>query len=168
LKSKLLVAKPKMKKYYLFLLLIALLISSCEKDDFCIEPITPNMIIRFYNATNISETKAVNDLTINISNLDSIYTNVSLDSIVIPLDVTSNQIIYNFSSGTNVDILTIDYEIEEVFVSRSCGFKAIFNNVTITSDVSNDWIIGLTETLENTITIPTINDESAAHVQIFH
>ena len=157
-----------MKKYYLFLSLIALLISSCEKDDFCIEPITPNMIIRFYNATNISETKAVNDLTINISNLDSIYTNVSLDSIVIPLDVTSNQIIYNFSSGTNVDILTIDYEIEEVFVSRSCGFKAIFNNVTITSDVSNDWIIGLTETLENTITIPTINDESAAHVKIFH
>ena len=157
-----------MKKHYLFLSLIALLISSCEKDDFCIEPITPNMIVRFYNATNISETKAVNDLTINISNLDSIYTNVSIDSVVIPLDVTSNQIIYNFSSGTNVDILTIDYEIQEVFVSRSCGFKAIFNNVTITSDVSNDWIIGLTETLENTITIPTINDESAAHVQIFH
>jgi hypothetical protein len=162
------VAKTKMKKYYLFLSLIALLISSCEKDDFCIEPITPNMIIRFYNATNISETKAVNDLTINISNLDSIYTNVSLDSVVIPLDVTSNQIIYNFSSGSNLDILTIDYEIEEVFVSRSCGFKAIFNNVTVTSDVSNDWIIGLTETLENTITIPTIDDESAAHVQIFH
>jgi len=157
-----------MKKYYLFLSLIALLIFSCEKDDFCIEPITPNMIVRFYNATNISETKAVNDLTINISNLDSIYTNVSLDSVVIPLDVTNNQIIYNFSSGSNLDILTIDYEIEEVFVSRSCGFKAIFNNVTITSDVSNDWIIGLTETLENTITIPTINDESAAHVQIFH
>jgi hypothetical protein len=162
------VAKTKMKKYYLFLSLIALLISSCEKDDFCIEPITPNMIIRFYNATNISETKAVNDLTINISNLDSIYTNVSLDSVVIPLDVTSNQIIYNFSSGSNLDILTIDYEIEEVFVSRSCGFKAIFNNVTVTSDVSNDWIIGLTETLENTITIPTIDDESAAHIQIFH
>ena len=157
-----------MKKYYLFLSLIALLISSCEKDDFCIEPITPNMIIRFYNATNISETKAVTDLTVNPNDLDSIYTNVSIDSIVIPLDVTSNQIIYNFSSGTNVDILTIDYEIEEVFVSRSCGFKAIFNNVTVTSDASNDWIIGLTETLENTITIPTIDDESAAHIQIFH
>ena len=157
-----------MKKYYLFLSLIALLISSCEKDDFCIEPITPNMIIRFYNATNITETKAVTDLTVNPNDLDSIYINVSIDSIVIPLDVTSNQIIYNFSSGTNVDILTIDYEIEEVFVSRSCGFKAIFNNVTVTSDVSNDWIIGLTETLENTITIPTIDDESAAHIQIFH
>jgi hypothetical protein len=157
-----------MKKYYLLLSLIALLISSCEKDDFCIEPITPNMIIRFYNATNITETKAVTDLTVNPNDLDSIYINVSIDSIVIPLDVTSNQIIYNFSSGTNVDILTINYEIEEVFVSRSCGFKAIFNNVTVTSDVSNDWIIGLTETLENTITIPTIDDESAAHIQIFH
>ena len=87
-----------MKKYFLFLSLIALLISSCEKDDFCIEPITPNMIIRFYNATNISETKAVTDLTVNPNDLDSIYTNVSIDSIVIPLDVTSNQIIYNFSN----------------------------------------------------------------------
>ena len=84
------------------------------------------------------------------------------------MDVTSNQIIYNFSKGNNQDIITIDYDVEEVFVSRSCGFKAIFNNVTVTSDVSNDWIIGLTETLENTITIPTIENESAAHLQIFH
>ena len=79
-----------------------------------------------------------------------------------------HQIIYNFSKGNNQDIITIDYDVEEVFVSRSCGFKAIFNNVTVTSDVSNDWIIGLTETLENTITIPIIDDESAAHIQIFH
>ena len=75
---------------------------------------------------------------------------------------------YNFSSENNQDILSINYEIEEVFVSRSCGFKAIFNNVTVTSDVSNDWILGLTETLENTITIPTIDNESSAHLQIFH
>ena len=54
-----------MKKYYLSLSLIVLLISSCEKDDFCIEPITPNMIIRFYNATNITQTKPVEDLSVN-------------------------------------------------------------------------------------------------------
>jgi len=53
-------------------------------------------------------------------------------------------------------------------IKNFCGFKAIFNNVTVTSDVSNDWIIGLTETLENTITIPTIDNESSAHLQIFH
>ena len=158
----------KMKKNYFFLLLITLLVSSCEKDDFCIDPITPNMIIRFYDATNPLETKVVTDLSVNPEGLEDLYTSTSLDSILIPLDVTSNQIIYNFSTGTNIDVLTIDYEVEEVFVSRSCGFKAIFNNVTITSDPSNDWILGLTTSLDNTITITTIENESAAHVQIYH
>ena len=157
-----------MKKYYLLLTLIALLVSSCEKDDFCIEPITPNMVIRFYNATNITQTKSVEDLSVTPEGFDELYSNANLDSILIPLDVTSNQIIYNLSSESNIDIITINYDIEEVFVSRSCGFKAIFNNVSVTSDVSNDWIIGLTETLENTITIPTIDNETAAHVKIFH
>lgn len=157
-----------MRKYYLLLTLIALLVSSCEKDDFCIEPITPNMVIRFYNATNITQTKSVEDLSVNPEGFDELYSNANLDSILIPLDVTSNQIIYNLSSESNMDIITINYDVEEVFVSRSCGFKAIFNNVSVTSDVSNDWIIGLTETLENTITIPTIDNETAAHVKIFH
>ena len=157
-----------MKKYYLLLTLIALLVSSCEKDDFCIEPITPNMVIRFYNATNITQTKPVEDLSVTPEGFDELYSNANLDSILIPLDVTSNQIIYNLSSESNIDIITINYDVEEVFVSRSCGFKAIFNNVSVTSDVSNDWIIGLTETLENTITIPTIDNETAAHVKIFH
>ena len=149
-----------MRKYYLLLTLIALLVSSCEKDDFCIEPITPNMVIRFYNATNITQTKSVEDLSVTPEGFDELYSNANLDSILIPLDVTSNQIIYNLSSESNIDIITINYDVEEVFVSRSCGFKAIFNNVSVTSDVSNDWIIGLTETLENTITIPTIDNET--------
>ena len=157
-----------MKNYYFFLMLLLILNSSCEKDDFCIEPITPNMVIRFYNATNITQTKSVEDLSVTPEGFDELYSNANLDSILIPLDVTSNQIIYNLSSESNVDIITINYDVEEVFVSRSCGFKAIFNNVSVTSDVSNDWIIGLTETLENTITIPTIDNETAAHVKIFH
>ena len=153
-----------MKKHYLLLSFIALLVSSCEKDDFCIEPVTPNMVIRFYNATNITQTKSVENLSVNPEGLDELYSNANL----IPLDVTSNQIIYNLSSESNIDVITINYDVEEVFVSRSCGFKAIFNNVSVSSDVSNDWIIGLTETLENTITIPTIDNETAAHVKIFH
>ena len=157
-----------MKKHYLLLSFIALLVSSCEKDDFCIEPVTPNMVIRFYNATNITQTKSVENLSVNPEGLDELYSNANLDSILVPLDVTSNQIIYNLSSESNIDVITINYDVEEVFVSRSCGFKAIFNNVSVSSDVSNDWIIGLTETLENTITIPTIDNETAAHVKIFH
>jgi len=130
-----------MKKHYLLLSFIALLVSSCEKDDFCIEPVTPNMVIRFYNATNITQTKPVENLSVNPEGLDELYSNANLDSILIPLDVTSNQIIYNLSSESNIDVITINYDVEEVFVSRSCGFKAIFNNVSVSSDVSNDWII---------------------------
>ncbi len=157
-----------MKKYYLFLSFFSLLIIGCEKDDFCIDPITPNMIIRFYDATNTLETKSVTNLTVQPEGLEEIYSNVSLDSITVPLDVTENQIIYNLSSEDNQDVLTITYEVEEVFVSRSCGFKAIFNNVIVTSDSTNDWILGLTEFGDNVLTITTIEDESAAHVQIYH
>ena len=107
-------------------------------------------------------------MSVTPEGFDELYSNANLDSILIPLDVTRNQIIYNIYSESNIDIITINYDVEEVFVSRSCGFKAIFNNVSVTSDVSNDWIIGLTETLENTITIPTIDNETAAHVKIFH
>ena len=74
------------------------MVSSCEKDDFCIEPITPKMVIRFYNATNITQTKPVVNLSVNPDGFDELYSNANLDSILIPLDVTSNQIIYNLSS----------------------------------------------------------------------
>ena len=156
-----------MKKNYILLLLIALGFYSCEKDDFCIEPITPNLIVRFYDASNTLNTKTVTDLSVAPNELENIYSNASLDSIAIPLDVSSNQTIYNFTSGTAEDQIIIDYEVENVFVSRSCGFKAIFNNVTLTT--TNNWIISLSQnTVTSTLTITSIEDEKAAHVQVFH
>lgn len=157
-----------MKKYFLILSLISLLVSSCEKDDFCIDPVTPNMIIRFYDATNPTESKSVSNLSVHPEGYEEIYSNISIDSLLLPLDVMNNEIIYNLSSEGNQDILTITYDVEEKFVSRSCGFKAIFRNVIVTSDPSNEWILGLTESGNNTVTISTIEDESAAHVQIYH
>ena len=157
-----------MKKYFLILSFVTLLVSSCEKDDFCIDPITPNMIIRFYDATNPTETKSVSNLSVQPEGYDDIYSNVSIDSLLLPLDVMSNEIIYNLTSEGKQDILTITYEVEEEFVSRSCGFKAIFRNVVVTSEPSNEWILGLTESGNNSVTISTIEDESAAHVQIYH
>lgn len=157
-----------MKKYFLILSFVSLLVSSCEKDDFCIDPITPNMIIRFYDATNPTETKSVSNLSVQPEGYEDIYSNVSIDSLLLPLNVMNNEIVYNLSSDGNQDILTITYDVEEKFVSRSCGFKAIFRNVIVTSDPSNEWILGLTESGNNTVTISTIEDESAAHIQIYH
>ncbi len=157
-----------MKKKFLILSFISLLVSSCEKDDFCIDPITPNMIIRFYDAMNPIQTKSVSNLSVQPEGYDDLYSNVNIDSLLLPLDVMSNEIVYNLSSEGTQDILTITYEVEEEFVSRSCGFKAVFRNVIITSDPSNEWILGLTESGNNSVTISTIEDESSAHVQIYH
>lgn len=150
-----------MKKKLLLLLCIASIIGSCEKDDFCIEPITPNLVIRFYDASNTSTTKSVDDLYVWPQGRDSVVVGSTTDSIAIPLDVTANQTIYNLSTGTLQEQIIIDYDINEVFVSRSCGFKATFSNVTFTAN--NAWINSI---LPNTAI--TIEDETAAHIQIFH
>ena len=111
----------KMKKYSIVLSLIILLTNGCEKDDFCIEEVTPNLILRFYDVTNPSNTLAADGLTIWPEGRDSIVVNQTLDSIAIPLDVNNEQTIYNFILGTAIDQITIHYTVNEIFVSRSCG-----------------------------------------------
>ena len=149
-----------MKKLLLLFVLI-ISITSCEKDDFCLEPITPNLIIRFYDANSTSDLKSVSELYVWPEGRDSILVNVTTDSIAIPLDVASTQTVYNLSMGTLQEQITIDYTVNEVFVSRSCGFKATFENVTFTPN--NIWVNSISPT-----TVTTIENETAAHVQIFH
>ena len=150
----------KMKKYSIVLSLIILLTNGCEKDDFCIEEVTPNLILRFYDVTNPSNTLAADGLTIWAEGRDSIVVNQTLDSIAIPLDVNNEQTIYNFSSGAAIDQITIYYTVNDIFVSRSCGYKAGFSNLLAIP--TNSWI----EYIEQLTT--TVEDESAAHIQIFH
>ena len=56
---------------------------------------------------------------------------------------------------------TINYTTQEEYVSRSCGFKILFNDVTFESD--NTWITEFTPEI-----LTTIDNQNAAHVQIFH
>jgi len=146
---------------------------SCQKDDICIDPITPNLIIRFYDFTNSAQFKAVNNLQIKNIDIDSIYNNniVSTDSIAIPLninqDVTKYVLSINSNDQTliNSDTITISYTRKPTFVSRSCGFKTVFNNVNISLTTDNDnWIKGIStiDSLQN------ITDEKKAHVKILH
>jgi len=150
-----------MRKYLSLIILSLLFLASCEKDDFCINPVTPKLVIRFYDAGNPQETKTVSNLTVWASGFDTIYNNVSTDSIAIPLDVASTDIIYNFSQGGTHDQIAFFYEVEEEFVSRSCGFRAIFNNITTIDSFT--WI---DSTSPNTIT--SITDETEAHLKIYH
>lgn len=149
-----------MKKTLPFIVFLALILG-CEKDDFCTQnPITPKLVVRFYDSNNPSQLKTVDQLYVWANGKDSIIVNQTLDSISIPLNSIANETVYNFSKGTIVNQLTIKYTPKEMYVSRSCGFRVIFDEVTVESN--NTWISSISQIQT------TINNQNAAHVQIFH
>ena len=149
-----------MKKYLLPIIAIIILISSCEKDDICIDPVTPQLVIRFYDDVSPTEYKSRTSLYVWVEGMDSIYVNVSTDSIALPLNPAEDFTTYLLSSDDIVDEITINYSREEVFVSRSCGFKYNFNDINLT-DVTNNWI------LSTEITNQTVENETE-HIKILH
>tara|TARA_R110002124_G_scaffold174121_3_gene341705 strand:- start:966 stop:1448 length:483 start_codon:yes stop_codon:yes gene_type:complete len=160
-----------MKKTIIYILLFAFIFSACEKDDICLLPTTPKLVLRFYDNTSQTTVKKVERLSIWADGKDTIsnYKSVTLDSVAIPLNVNTSQTIYHLKTNSvNGNIannatstITINYTTAEEYVSRSCGFKTIFNNVTITSN--NGWIQSFTPT-----SLTTINNQTSAHVKIFH
>lgn len=161
-----------MKKISLVILLF-LIFCGCEKDDICIDPITPNFIIRFHDILDAGKTKKVVNLQIKNIDIDSIYRdNIdTTDSISIPLNVnqTATTYVLSINSTTenliNSDTITISYSRETVFVGRACGFKTIFNDVTISlTEDSDNWIRNII-----VADIPlNITNETKAHVKILH
>lgn len=173
----------------LLLLLIFIIIPSCEKDDICAEttPTTPKLILRFYDITSQDDTKSVtglrvtglddSDEDVEISDLNVVTT----DSIKLPLRTDADVTKFTFhkdytvdDNGTpdnpdddiilgNPDSVTINYQREDVYVSRACGFKTIFNNLTISVELDGDnWIVN--SEIINSI----VENETTAHVKIFH
>ena len=178
--------KNSMKKISALILLLLLTTASCEKDDICAETTatTPKLILRFYDITSQEETKSVIGLRVtsfDANNIEEEISNLNItttDSINLPLHTGVNitkftfhkeyEAIINTEGDTisiegNPDIVTIQYDREDIFVSRACGFKTIFKDLTIS--VENDaekWIIN------SEIINSTIEKNTSAHVKIFH
>ena len=161
-----------MNKNILYFLFFVFVFSACEKDDIClVDATTPNLILRFYDNANPSTLKNAERLSVWAEGKDTLSTsiNISLDSIAIPLNPNTTQTVYHFKRNmvdgnipnNEYNTLTISYTTEEVYISRSCGFKTIYNNVNITSGTG--WIQSYTPT-----TLTTIDNETSAHVKIFH
>ncbi len=160
-----------------FIFLVGFLaISSCEKDDICVDGDTPLLIIRFYNATDSTALKSVAGLRIiGIGNGEPVGTftdRSSTDSVAVPLRInevnTQFQIILNSDGDDdaetgNIDTLQFNYETNEVFISRACGFVANYEIETDTLTIDTDnWIQGIE------ITNPSVTSQDSAHVKIFH
>lgn len=146
----------------MLIIVIGLVIVSCQKDDFCVDPITPELVISFYNNDDPESYKRPSSLYVWAEGKDTLpdYEGVAVDSIVIPLDPAVDFTVYNLSSNDVVDQITINYSRTEVFVSRSCGYKFNYENLNL-SDVSNNWIITTEITNEN------VTDETE-HIKILH
>jgi len=163
-----------MRKGISFLLVfccVALVLSSCERDEICIDPITPKIILTFYDVDDAETEKSINDLAIEILDINKSLDTVGVDSIAIPLNIYVLQTTIVLTSNSrdnnliNRDTIRVSYETEDVFVGRSCGYKSIFKNVSINRDFGEPnerWIKSLV--LEQT----EIENETEAHVTILH
>lgn len=172
-----------MKQLFFVITLLTVFIG-CEKDDICTDSNadTAKLIIRFYDITSPETPKAVTNLLIvGDGNTLSYGLESTRDSIVIPLRILENNTTYKLiqdyavdDNGTptdttddiatgNEDEVVISYENNQIYISKACGFKNVFNDVTfgITNDTDN-WI--LNSTVENTI----IENSNNAHVHIYH
>ena len=163
----------------LFFGIITIFSMGCEPDDICPEstPTTPNLIIRFYDILNQDSKKNVFNLKVQGLGNDNPLTDynvVTTDSIVLPLKTDANTTQYSLHKeysnvdgviDGNEDIITINYSTEQVYVSRACGYKTIFKNVTLTINNDGDNWIQSKESINDN---QSVEDEKAAHFKLFH
>ncbi|WP_313807305.1 DUF6452 family protein [Flavobacterium sp.] len=178
-----------MKKLKIFALTFLLANSfwSCEKDDICAEgtPTTPNVVIEFYDAANPTTLKNVTNLKVIANGMgEGIIFNPSASTeeqkylfngskLFLPLKTTADNTVYNFiyNSGaanpadTNTDVLSYDYARQDVFISRACGFKTVFqlndSNPVLTDGDASLWIQSIT------VSQPNIQNENETHIKIY-
>jgi len=160
-----------------FIILLGIIFfSACEKDDICVDGDTPLLVIRFYDETDTTSTKNVTNLRVvgldQTTIVNTFSDRSSADSLAVPLrpDTTSTTYLLIANSADedeieigNTDILTINHETKEVFISRACGFIANYENLTPSLDTDTDnWIKNI-EVISS-----TVENSETAHVKIYH
>ena len=172
-----------MKKIFL-VLLVAFSFSSCEKDDICdaATSTTPRLVIEFYDNLIATPTlKSLTKLKAVATGMDEgvVFNSALTDSsrylsnsskVYLPLDPSANTTTYtltnNFGAATaNADVLSFDYTKNEVYVSRACGYKYLFNLTNTNTDIltpdTDNWI-------KNIIIVkPNLETENEVHIKIY-
>lgn len=170
-----------MKKIILLVFAITLSFSGCEKDDICDgnTPSTPKLIIEFYDFTNQTVLKNVTNLRVTENGVidSSPLPFTAVSKIQLPLkttiDLTKYDLVLNATDPltTATDELQFNYSRANVYVSRACGFKTIYdlNGTDLSPFVLNDtpaltqgnWIKNIE------VVQPNINDENETHLKIY-
>ncbi|MCB4808277.1 DUF6452 family protein [Tamlana sp. 62-3] len=180
-----------MKKTIFFIILIVALAISCEKDDICAEDTstTPRLVIDLYDASSPEDLEYAYDILIYGigSGADSVLTDYEIadvNQLVLPLktDESPTQFVLisdaylddngtedddsdDFYDGSNRDTITVGYVLSEEYVSRACGYRTIYTNITLTIESDDDnWLLSRTPLTDDQI----IDDEDEAHFSITH
>jgi hypothetical protein len=172
----------------LFILFICVGNYSCERDDICPEATatTPRLIIDFLDTGDPDTKKNVFDIVVKgVDNDDFLedYYFTTTNNLLLPLKTTANTTEYIIikeaevdDNGTpddssddtiigNQDRIIINYSRENVFVSRACGYKTIFKNVTLTIvDDGDNWMLSREPLTDN----QSVEDETTTHFNISH
>lgn len=163
----------------MFIIVLVLGISvfmSCESDDLCEHTVnTPRLVVRFYDANNTANPKPVENLIVYGKDNDLILTNATIDSVALPLKVSEltttfvmvSDAVYDTASSTitsgNVATVTFTYGVEEEFVSKACGFRAVYNTLkTLVEPPNASWIKSVN--VKNT----NVRNESNAQIHLYH
>jgi hypothetical protein len=172
-------------KKILFLLVIAVAFFGCEKDDICTEETTPRIVLEFYDISNPANLKNVvnlkvigegkeNGIVFNETGTEITKYLANGNIIKLPLDpafdVAKYHLILNSAdtANDNEDILEFNYSRQELFVSRACGFKTVFNLNDIDGVLQSEpsapdapWIKNIN--IQN----QTITSENETHIKVY-
>lgn len=162
-------------KKIIMLLCLVMAFSGCEKDDICVDEITPQLVVEFYDISNPTVLKNVVNLKVTADGMtDALNTFNGVSKIRLPLktneDITRYRLLLNSNSSTafNEDILEFNYTRENVYVSRACGFKTVFElnstNGILLSDIATPDGLWIQDTNLQTNSIVTENE---VHLKIY-
>jgi hypothetical protein len=159
------------------LLTLIFLFEGCEKDDICdsTTATTPLLVIEFYDYSQQSLTKNVVNLKVfSEGALGNPFVFNGVSKIMIPLKTTENStkfsLVLNSTSTTssNEDFLQFNYTTSDVYVSRACGYKKIFELNATGEIFQSDPAIPDTFWIKKYKTqIYSINNQNEVHIKIY-
>ena len=157
-----------MKKPLTLIAVLMLCLTACEPDDICLEstPGSPNLIVVFYDKNQTDTKKSVTNLQVKGLDMETLLYDSTTDSISLPIKTISSSTSFSLIATQNgnilEDIITFNYDPEDQFISRACGYKTRFNNLTFSTSNTLNWI----DFIE--IINYSISDTNNTHVKILH
>jgi len=167
-----------MKRFLTALGLLALFfIPGCEKDDLCDEAArtTPRLIVNFFDFANPTTPKNVNSLEIiGDGASDPLGTFNGVSQVELPLRTTDDFTRYslrinsNNEAFDNTDYLQFNYTRDNIYVSRACGYKTVFDldgtSAYMLTDAEPADGLWISHVFVNTL---EIDNENETHVNIY-